>query len=220
MDPFIRYEYLDGRHGRPVEAQCSSAHLRISKGVARPLAGRSTRIYTAWCEGNLDEQPDVSTWEDDGGTPQEREAAQLRDTSIKALANALQDYDDPSVLRSFASADDRKDAGPIYAARMAEIEAGDESAVAGSIEPEAETGGAGGTEAEEGPGGADPEASVAIDLRETPVKRLAEALAEVTDLSVLRALANSDDRSTAAPHYAARIAELEAEEPEAETGDG
>ena len=101
----------------------------------------------------------------------------------------------------------------------------DESAVAGSIEPESENG-SDGAEAEEiQPGGADSEASVAIDLRETPVRYLRDALAEVDDLSVLLALYESDDRSTAAPHYAARISELEAanqeaEEPEAEAGDG
>ena len=88
MDLLIRYQYIDGRHSRPVEAQCSSAHLRIGAGVARPLAGKSTRVYTQWCEENLDadEQPDVAAWEDDGGSPEEREASDLRDTSIKALA--------------------------------------------------------------------------------------------------------------------------------------
>ena len=178
MDPYIRYRYLDGRHDRTVEAPCSSAHSRISAGVARPLSGESTEIYLAWCQERGEGVDETDAWEDDGGAQED------------------------------GAADE------------------DESAVVSSIEPEAETGGADGAEAEEvDPGGADPEASVAIDLRETPIRHLADALAGVDDLSVLHALASSDDRSTAVRHYAARIDELnatdqEAIEPEAETGDG
>ena len=49
---------------------------------------------------------------------------------------------------------------------------------------------------------------------------LAAALAEVDDLSVLQALAESDNRTSAARHYRARIQELEATEPDSEAGDG
>ena len=64
------------------------------------------------------------------------------------------------------------------------------------------------------------EASVAIDLRETPVRALRDALAAIDDLSVLEALAKSEDRNSAARHYKARIAELQAEDTGAGQGDG
>ena len=88
--------------------------------------------------------------------------------------------------------------------------------VVGSIEPD----GADGAEAEVDPGGADSEASAAIDLRETPVRALRDALAAIDDLSVLEALAKSDDRNSAARHYKARIAELQVEDTGADQDDG
>ena len=42
-DPLISYRYLAG--GRVVEAQCSSAALRIEDGIAEPLTPEDTAIY-------------------------------------------------------------------------------------------------------------------------------------------------------------------------------
>ena len=95
-----------------------------------------------------------------------------------------------------------------------EIDAWQDDGGAQEYEEEADSVG----EDEEEDGGeaeADAEATAAIDLRETPVRRLRDALAEVTDLSVLEALASADDRGTAARHYAARISELQATDQEA-----
>ena len=154
MDPYIRYRYVDGRHDRTVEAPCSSAHPRIAAGVARPLAGKSTRTYLEWCENEElpdGEQPDVGAWDDDGGAPEaadpEVEAADpevidaidLRETPLRRLGAALDEVDDPSILRALATADDRKGAAPIYAARMEAIDPGDETDQE-ATEPEAEAG--------------------------------------------------------------------------------
>ena len=69
-----------------------------------------------------------------------------------------------------------------------------------------------------------PEPSVAVDRfeqsqehealpwppRSVPVSRLVEALREITDATQVNALADADDRRTAAAHYTRRLVELEA----------
>ena len=63
------------------------------------------------------------------------------------------------------------------------------------------------------------------NLLEVPVGQLADALAELDDADLIAAMANEDERTTAQRHYAGRVAELqandqEADEPEPEAGDG
>lgn len=54
----------------------------------------------------------------------------------------------------------------------------------------------------------DAEAKSAIDIRETRLDDLAAALAEISDLSVIQAAYEADDRKGAVRHYKVRIAEL------------
>ena len=118
MDPYISYQYTDGRHDREVEAQCSSAHLRISAGVARPLPGESTDVYTAWCdEQDLPEgeQPDVDAWEDDGGHGAEDEAPDAADdyaTEPEDEAEPEEEAGEEEQPQTITADDDESDGWP------------------------------------------------------------------------------------------------------------
>ena len=56
-DPLISYRYLAG--GRVVEAQCSSAALRIEAGEAEPLTPEDTAIYEGYRGADA---PETVTW--------------------------------------------------------------------------------------------------------------------------------------------------------------
>lgn len=59
--PFIRYQYLEGsREGNIVEVQCSSAHERISRGMAAPLTQSDLDSYRSWCEQQGHDVPDLT----------------------------------------------------------------------------------------------------------------------------------------------------------------
>lgn len=53
-------------------------------------------------------------------------------------------------------------------------------------------------------------AAEAVNLREVGIRGLPAALAEVSDVALLRSLIESDDRASAVALYEKRIAELEA----------
>ena len=55
----------------------------------------------------------------------------------------------------------------------------------------------------------DSDAGAAVDLRETPVKELAAALAKIDDINLILGVSEADDRATAHRHYAKRLYELE-----------